>query len=159
MFIGLALAIGGAVASMYSSYEQGKAQKAQAEYNAKVAEQKAESQARALEAEQTYLVDKTRRSASTLRAQGAGSNIIQDQGSPLLMAAEAATQDAYDIQELQRQVQIARDGGDTESSLLRYKGQRAKDAAKWNMTAQGINGTSKSYSAYQNDISFRKEGE
>lgn len=155
--------MGGAIAlismaiSAYGSYQQSRAQAAMDEYNAKVAQQKADTQARALDAERRAKEDELRSEMGTRRTRMAGTGVDIESGSALVSLTEAATQNQYDVLELQRRSENVRKYGETEASLLRISAKNAKRAGNWGVASATARGASNTYSAYQQDQRYKED--
>lgn len=116
-----------AAASAYAQYEQGQAQQQAARYNAKIAEQQAQSAAQMAKAQADQQREQYRRQIATNRA-ATGAAGVSDVGSPLLLEADNATQAELNARMTEYGGQIRAQGFRSEIPLLRFQGRQAAAA-------------------------------
>jgi len=133
--------VSGATAA-YTQYESGKAQKAMADYNAKIAENEALARQQAIEAESRQLA-KGQRAMKAKQRVSVGMRGGLQEGTDLLALAEQSEQMQLDQLELQRQQDIAGIRGASEAAMSRYQGKQAASSLKW--ISAGIQGGIQGY--------------
>ena len=127
----------------YSAREEGKAQRAMAEYNASIAQNEAMAQQQQIEAEGRRLAKEQRGMKARQRVSVSGRGGLAE-GTDLLSMAESARDMQLDQLELQRQSGIAKAHGESQAEMYKYQGKQAASKFKW-ITA-GIMGGVQGYS-------------
>ena len=130
MWVATIAVVAGASLTAYSQYQAGKAQKAMADYNAKLAENEAIAQEQATRAETERMRSEKRRMLATQRAAYGKTGAIATEGTSLLTMAEQAGEMEKDILNMQRTGAMQAQASRSEAALSRYQGKQAK--------AQGI---------------------
>ena len=128
MAAGTAIAIGMGAMAAGSSIMQGMAAKDQADYEAQVALERGRAESLAIEAEAEQLSGEQREMKAQQRVRAAQAGGGLSAGQNILLLAEQAQKMQMDQLELQRQSEIAVQGGQTEASLLRQRGKNAQTA-------------------------------
>ena len=141
---GAALASAGV--SAYAQNEAGKMQQKQANYNAKLAENKALAERQKISAEQSKLARQQReqrgRAAASIASRGGMMG-----GTDLLALAELAKNQSVDQLELTRQSGITRDQGIAEARAQRFAGKTARYTSRLGAASSVVSGLSSAYNA------------
>lgn len=143
----VAVVVGTAV-SAYSQYQQGKAQKAMASYNKKLAENDAIAKMQETQAETARMRDQNRRLRAQQQAGYAKSGAVTTSGTPLLVQAEQAGLMELDVLQMQRSGKMASDASLAEAKMHKFKGKQAYRAGLWNAGATLIKGAGSAYGTY-----------
>src|SRR3990167_7885773 len=117
-----AFALLSAAVTAYSSYAQGQAASQAARYNARVAEQQAESARQAAAADAETRRRQLDRVLGTQRARYGASGVIPSEGSPLLVMMESEEEAALDVARVRHGGAAAAHGLGLESTILRRQG-------------------------------------
>lgn len=134
--MGVALALVGGAVSAFSSYQQGKAQEANFEYNAEVAKNNAiQTQQEGRENVRRGFENAEEQLASVRARQAAGGS-ISTQGAPLAVTGEIATELQLGILDNYRQTEIQRTNFINDANISRFQGEQAATSG----LLQGVSG-------------------
>ena len=139
-------ALASAGVSAYAQNEASRMQQKQANYNAKLAENRALAERQRISAEQTRLARQQReqrgRAAASIASRGGMMG-----GTDLLALAELAKNQSVDQLELTRQSGIARDQGAAEARAQRFAGKSARYTGRLGAASSVVSGLSSAYNA------------
>ena len=130
----------------YAAYQQGKQQKAMADYNAKIAENEAIAQQQAIESERQRLADAQRGMKAKQRMSVSSRGGLAE-GTDLMSLAEQAKVMQLDQLELMRQKNLAGVRGASQAAMSRYQGQMAKTSGRWTAGTNLVGGAASATSA------------
>jgi hypothetical protein len=126
MAAGTAIAIGMGALSAGSALMGGQAAGKEADYNAQVAQQQAQSESLAIGAEAERLADEQREQRATGRVMAAQAGGGLSSGQNIMILAEEAQKMQMDQLEMQRQQDITLAQGASQASLLQQQGKNAR---------------------------------
>lgn len=132
-------ALAGAGVSAYGQYQAGKAQEAQANYNAAVAKNNAKAKAASIDARADQLARQQRELRGRQVAQISATGGMAA-GTDLLALADQAAQMSLDQIELRRQKDIALQGGDVEAAMQEFAGKTARYTTRLGAGASLLSG-------------------
>lgn len=127
-FAAVAASLAGAGISAYSMYQQGQAQEAMGQYNSKVAEQAATSEADTAQENAKRQREMNHRQISAIRAKMAGSGISQSQGSSLDVLGAAASELELQTLDLFREGEAKQVAYHNQAGMDRWQGSQAAQA-------------------------------
>ena len=145
----IAASVLSAAVTAYSSYAQGQAASQAARYNARVAEQQAESARQAAAADAETRRRQLDRVLGTQRARYGASGVIPSEGSPLLVMMESEEEAALDVARVRHGGAAAAHGLGLESSILRRQARQASRAGFLSGTSALLTGVSSGASLYR----------
>lgn len=155
------VAVVAAGVSAYAAYEQGQTAEATAKYNAKIAEQQAQSSQQIAHAQAQQQREQSRRLMAANRA-GIGASGISDVGSPLLLQADNATQAELNAQMTEYGGTLRAQGFRSEIPLLKYQGRRAAEAGMLGAGSTLLSGVASAgagaYGGYQKQQYYQRGG-
>ena len=126
--VGTIVTVVGAGISAYGKYQSGQAQKAMADYNAKLAENEAIAKEQQAHAESLQMRKDKERLQASQRAGFAKSGAIITEGTPLLVMAEQAGIMELDILNAQRNRALESSALRSQATLDKYAGKQAATA-------------------------------
>jgi hypothetical protein len=144
-FVVTAVVVGvaGAGLAAYGQYEAGQAQKATANYNAKLAENEAKATEQKAHVESQQMQRQKERLTASQRAGFAKGGATITSGTPLLLMAEQAGDAELDILNLQRNRAMEVTALKSEATLQKFQGKQAARAANIQAGATVIGGAGK----------------
>ena len=153
--MGAALAIGGGLVSAFSSYQQGKAQEANFEYNAQVARNNAIQTEQEGRENVRRGFENAEEQLASVRARQAAGGSISTQGAPLAVTGEIATELQLGILDNYRQTEIQRVNFLNDAAISSFQGEQASRSG----LLQGAAGlVSTATTAFDNFSSGRSSG-
>lgn len=141
------MALGTAV-GVAGSIQAGKAQKAQADYNAKVAENDAIAAKQKAEYDASIHREKVAKLLSTQKALYGKSGVQSSSGSPLLVQNDTVTEGELDAQAILYGGDIEAGRSKSAASLYRMQGKQAKKASYYEAGSTLLTGAAKTMSLY-----------
>lgn len=145
----IASSLAGAGISAYSSYQQGQAQDAMANYNAKNAENAATAEADVASENATRQREANRRQLSAIRAKMAGSGVVQSRGSSLDALGTAASELELQTLDLFRESDARQVAYGNQARVGRWEGEQAAQAGKIGAIGSLIGGGFSAWNSYQ----------
>lgn len=127
-FASIAASLAGAGISAYSMYQQGQAQEAMGQYNAKVAEQTATSEADTAQENAKRQREMNHRQLSAIRARMAGSGVSLSQGSSLDVLGAAASELELQTLDMFREGEAKQIAYANKAGIERWQGEQAATA-------------------------------
>lgn len=145
---GVVSLISGAVGA-YSSFQQGQAASTAGRYNARVAEQQAESARQAAAADAETKRRQYDRILGTQRTRYGASGVIGSEGSPLLVMMQSEEEAALDVARVRYGGTAQAYGLESEARLQRFQGRQARRRGYLGATSAILRGVAGAASAYK----------
>jgi hypothetical protein len=146
--IGAIAAIAGTALSAYGTYQAGQAQKAMANYNARLANNEAIAREQATKAETERMRDENRRIRASQEAGYSASGAMASSGTPLLVMAEEAGKMEMDVMNMQRTGAMQAQASRAQAKLDKYSGKMAARSANIGAGATLLTGTGSAAMSY-----------
>jgi len=147
-------ALAGAGVGAYSAVQAGQAQKASADFNAKVASNNASAQAQQAQADAARISDRNRRAVAAQRAEFLKSGGSYS-GSADDLLLDSSTQGELDIASRIYTGQIGAGAQSADAALNKFRGSTAMDAAGLSATGTALSGLSTATNYYSRNPTFR----
>lgn len=151
----IATTLAGAGISAYSSYQQGKTAEAMADRNASIADNAAKNQAEASAENSKRMREDNQKQLARIRAQMAGSGVLQNTGSSLDTIGSAASDLELRTMDLFRDGEARQTILMNDASIRRWEGSQAAQAGKIGAIGSLIGGLSSAAGTYSD---FKKSG-